>query len=91
MVLLHSYIETELRAMFTQLSKGWDVAPARCYRLEGYIKACIDSGEATSVEIESLLQTLYYQIYGQPMPSLFPPVDDNLFALPQLMARAPVR
>ena len=86
------YVKQQLLIMWQQLAAGDDVAPARVYRLEGYMQALVQQQLAGRDELLRLCDACYREVYGQPLPELLPPGDDDsLIPLPLLMARAPVK
>lgn len=88
---LLAYVEASLLEIFTDLNTGLDVAPGKALRLEGYMQAMIHADSASKGVLEALIAKVYEQVYGEAMPSLFPPFeDDSILPIPCYMQRAPV-
>ena len=79
-------VERRLRELFQDYHRGRDVAPARVFRLDGYIEAGRDAGLISQQQGCALIRETWQEV----LSCDFPTCAENTLHIPAAMQRAPV-
>lgn len=78
-------LEQKLLDIFAALQRGDDVAPARCYRTEGFAEALVALGVCSESAVAELIARCWKAVFGVEPPEHLAPLS-----IPATMQRAPV-
>ena len=90
---LYAEVTARWRRMFTQLEAGSDLPPSQRLRAEGLMEALVIGGEETPQNIQSAMDEVYRDVFGQSLAEYHGPDWPSFFPFPQIPAmarRAPV-